>query len=50
MLDRFEREVDPDGQLTPHERAIRAENARKAFYLTLSLKAAETRRRRQGGS
>lgn len=30
MLDRFERQVDPDGKLTPEERATRASHARKA--------------------
>lgn len=44
-LERFEREVDPDGILTPQERAIRAEYARKAYMLTLALKSAVSRRR-----
>lgn len=30
-LDRFEREVDPDGLLRPQERAKRAEWARRAY-------------------
>jgi hypothetical protein len=29
MLDKFEREVDPNNELTPAERAERAESARK---------------------
>lgn len=49
MLDRFEREVDPDGTLTPVERARRAENARKAYFAQLALKSAQARRRRRGG-
>jgi hypothetical protein len=32
FLDRFEREVDPDGILPPAERARRAEHARKAYF------------------
>ena len=45
MLDRFEREVDPSGELTPAERAARAEHARKAYFARLSLKSAQARRR-----
>ena len=48
FLDRFEREVDPDGTLPPAERAIRAEHARKAYFKRLALKSAEARR--GGGS
>lgn len=44
-LARFEREVDPDGVLTPDERARRAEHARKAYFARLALKSAEARRR-----
>lgn len=46
MLDKFEREVDPDQSLTPVERAKRAENARKAHFQRLALKSAQARRRR----
>lgn len=35
FLARFEHEVDPDGVLTPAERARRAEHARKAYMLRL---------------
>lgn len=41
---KFEQQVDPDGKLSPAERAIRAEHARKAHYTALSLRAAEVRR------
>jgi hypothetical protein len=41
---RFQREVDPDGQLTPDERARRAAQARKAYYTRLALKSAQARR------
>jgi hypothetical protein len=46
-LDRFEREVDPDGLLTPKERAKRAEWARKAHMQRLALKSAAARQRRK---
>lgn len=46
-FDRFEREVDPDGMLTPQERAKRAEWARKAHMQRLALKSAAARRRRK---
>lgn len=49
MLDKFEREVDPDGVLAPAERARRAAHARKAYFARLALKSAQARRRRRGG-
>ncbi|HET6920509.1 MAG TPA: hypothetical protein VFI46_13735 [Jiangellaceae bacterium] len=48
FFDRFEREVDPDGVLTPAERARRAEHARKAYFAGLALKSAQARRKRRG--
>lgn len=45
-LERFEREVDPDGVLTPFERARRAEAARKAHMQRLAIKSAEARRKK----
>ncbi|MCV6965925.1 hypothetical protein BST27_17090 [Mycobacterium intermedium] len=48
-LDRFEREVDPNGELPPAERAKRAENARKAYFKRLALKSAQARKRRAAG-
>lgn len=45
FIDKFEREVDPDGTLDPIERAKRAESARKAHYTRLALKSAKARRR-----
>jgi hypothetical protein len=50
MLERFEREVDPDGTLPPAERAKRAEFARRAYFQRLALKSAQARRRRSGGA
>jgi hypothetical protein len=44
---KFEREVDPEGKLTPEERAKRAEWARKAHYQRMALKAAQKRRRKR---
>jgi hypothetical protein len=46
FLDRFEREVDPDGTLPPEERARRAEYAKKAYFLGLALKSAQARRKK----
>lgn len=47
MLDRFEKEVDPEGKLTTQERAKRAEFARKAYYQGLAMKSAAARQRRK---
>lgn len=44
FLDRFERQVDPDGTLDPAERARRADHARKAHFAALALKSAKVRR------
>lgn len=46
FLERFERDVDPDGVLSPAERARRADNARSAHYAALALKSAQARRRK----
>jgi len=48
MLDKFERQVDPEGILTPAERAKRAEHARKVYFKRLAFKSAQARRRRGG--
>jgi hypothetical protein len=51
MLEKFEHAVDPDGKLTPAERAKRAEFARKAHFQRLALKSAKVRKqRREGGA
>ncbi|WP_197067915.1 hypothetical protein [Actinomyces polynesiensis] len=44
-MEKFEREVDPDGTLDQAERAIRAEHLRKAYFQRLALKSARARRR-----
>jgi len=46
-MDRFERQVDPDGTLDPKERALRAEQAKKAHMTRLALKSAQARRRKR---
>ena len=37
FMDRFEREVDPDGVLSESERQRRAGHARKAYFTKLAL-------------
>jgi hypothetical protein len=50
-LDRFEKQVDPEGVLLPADRAIRAEHARKAYFTRLALQSAKVRRlRAEGGA
>lgn len=46
FLDKFEVQVDPDGVLSPAERALRAEHARKAHFQRMALKSARARKRR----
>ncbi|HYQ82882.1 MAG TPA: hypothetical protein VEP28_02495 [Rubrobacter sp.] len=47
FLDRFEREVDPDGVLPPEERARRAEHAKRAYFVKLAYKSSLARSRRK---
>lgn len=44
-LGRWEREVDPDGKLSPAERARRAEQARSAYFAALALKSSRSRQK-----
>jgi hypothetical protein len=44
---KFEREVDPDGTLTPHERAKRADYARRAHMQRMALNSAKIRKIRK---
>jgi hypothetical protein len=44
---KFERDVDPDGVLPIGERLRRADMARKAHFLRLSIKSADVRRRKR---
>jgi hypothetical protein len=46
FFDTFERLVDPEGSLPPSERARRAESARKAHFLAMARRSADTRRRK----
>jgi hypothetical protein len=48
LLDRFERQVDPDCVLSPEERARRAGNARKAYFARLALRSAQAPRKTSG--
>jgi hypothetical protein len=50
LLKKFEREVDPNNELTGAERAKRAEHARKAYYARIALKSAQARKRRSRGA
>lgn len=45
FMARFDREVDPEGQLDPAERARRADHARKSYMSKLALKASRSRSR-----
>jgi hypothetical protein len=45
FLTQFEREVDPDGTLSPEERRRRAEHAKKAHFARLARLSAEARRK-----
>lgn len=44
--DRFEKQVDPEGELPPRERAERAESARKAHFSALALRSALARQKK----
>src|SRR5215212_4973983 len=45
FLTQFEREVDPDGALSPEERRRRAEHAKKAHFARLARLSAAARRK-----
>lgn len=47
FADRWEQQVDPDGELTPDERARRAEHAKAVHFHRMALKSAQARRRRR---
>jgi hypothetical protein len=46
-LERFQRQVDPDGSLSEAERARRAEQAMRAHMARLALRSARARRRQK---
>ena len=45
-MNRFEKQVDPDGLLPPEERAKRAAHAKTLHYLQLGRKSGEARRKK----
>lgn len=47
LMDRFEKEVDPEGTLSLQERTKRAEFARKAYFQRLAIKSTAARQRRK---
>ncbi|OZM74186.1 hypothetical protein CFN78_06640 [Amycolatopsis antarctica] len=44
--ERFERQVDPHGLMSPQDRAKAAASARRAFYCDIARKSVAARRRR----
>ena len=50
FVERFEREVDPDGVLPIAERQCRAEHAMRVHMTRLALRSAQARRRRSTNS
>lgn len=46
FLERFDREVDPDGSLPDNERRRRAALARRAYFAKLAYRSVEARRRK----
>jgi hypothetical protein len=50
FLDRFERQVDPEGVLPEETRAAMAAHARKAYMLQLAERSAAARRRKAQSS
>lgn len=49
FMERFERQVDPEGKLPVEERARRAAAAKKAYFTKLAMSSARARRRRSVG-
>jgi hypothetical protein len=47
FMDRFEREVDPDGTLPPDVRAKLAASARSAYFTELAFKSSRARSKRK---
>jgi hypothetical protein len=47
---KFEAQVDPDGVLSPQERARRAAHAERAYMLGLAYKSAKVRAERKGAA
>lgn len=49
LMARFEREVDPSGELPPEERRRRAEQLRRAHMARLTMLSIKAKRRAAGG-
>lgn len=49
FMSKFEKEVDPNGEMTPEARALAAESARKAYFARLAFKSATARSKGKGG-
>jgi hypothetical protein len=47
--DRFDRLVDPNGELDPSTRSRMAASARRAHFSRMALRSAQVRRARKGG-
>jgi hypothetical protein len=47
FMERFERQVDPDGVLPLEERQRRAECAKRAYFTRLALRSAQARQSRK---
>ena len=47
FLDRFEREVDPEGKLAPDVRARLAASAKSAHFSRMALRSVQSRRRKK---
>jgi hypothetical protein len=50
LLDKFEKQVDPDGKLSAGDRQLLAESARKAFYASMARKSVAARKRNKRGA
>ncbi len=50
FMDRFERQVDPDGVLPPDVRAKRAKHALSAYMTALALRSSKARSKDGGGN
>ncbi|GAB2964571.1 hypothetical protein [Saccharothrix stipae] len=46
---RFEREVDPNGVMSPQARALAADSARRAYFRRLALASHAARRAKRAG-
>jgi hypothetical protein len=47
FADRWEKQVDPDGELDPQERAVRAAHAKKAHFARMAMASAKARARKR---